>query len=426
MQIRMAEYFQVFNLDLQARLHYAPNDSRSHIAEQVMRSLNEATGDGRSISIPNVPIFEGMDQEQVCSLTQDEFNALAAKRQEDIAKQCAQGVMRCYEGKKCLGTTIHSRCTSYKESDNFFFDDKYMKKVHDSSPGMQSSCAGSFYYFQQLKFIEKHYIVFDGGIQGILNGCKEGEKMCSVHQNILGCKWRGPQVRRVPEPVPLYQTESPSFHYENPDLWQDSEGATARKVDEFCPRVKIEDVIREIGPIEAKEGSVNKSVHDKNDTLNKTLAHIDEIVEKYTREDLRQVVEAEFKRRYTMLVKAYLGKKARAAVKAKKLSKTVDEIDWCNKIQSGTLDKMYVSQLDLYLEKVAGFKKSIVQEKDLSKHKSRGSQKSPLQLRKRFTDYSSTTTMPTTNVVPTTATTSSITTKTDGHPMGRSDNPSRN
>jgi hypothetical protein len=87
---------------------------------------------------------------------------------------------------------------------------------------------------------------------------------------------------------------------------------------------------------------------------------------------------------------------------------------------------MYVSQLDLYLEKVAGFKKSIVQEKDLSKHKSRGSQKSPLQLRKRFTDYSSTTTMPTTNVVPTTATTSSITTKTDGHPMGRSDNPSRN
>ena len=35
-QIRMAEYFQVFNLDLQARIHYAPNDSQSHIAEQVM------------------------------------------------------------------------------------------------------------------------------------------------------------------------------------------------------------------------------------------------------------------------------------------------------------------------------------------------------------------------------------------------------
>ena len=30
-QIWMTEYFQVFNLDLQARIHYAPNDSRSHI-----------------------------------------------------------------------------------------------------------------------------------------------------------------------------------------------------------------------------------------------------------------------------------------------------------------------------------------------------------------------------------------------------------
>ncbi|CAB4013628.1 Hypothetical predicted protein, partial [Paramuricea clavata] len=82
-----------------ACLHYAPNDSHSHIAEQVIRSLNEATGDGRSISIPNVPIFEGMNQEQVCSLTQDEFNVLESKCQEDIAKQCAQDVMRHYEGK---------------------------------------------------------------------------------------------------------------------------------------------------------------------------------------------------------------------------------------------------------------------------------------------------------------------------------------
>ena len=371
----MAEYFQVFNLDLQARFHYAPNDSRSHIAEQVMRSLNEATGDGRSIPIPNVPIFEGMNEEQICSLTQDEFNALEAKRQEDIAKQCAKNVMRRYEGKKCLGTTIHSRCPSYKESDNFFFDDTYMKKVHDCSPGMQSSCAGSANYFQQLTFVEKHYKVFDGGIEAIRNGCKEGEEMCNVHQNILGCQWRGPPIRRVPAPVPLYEKESPNFHYENPNLWRDSEGTTARTVDEFCPRARIEDVIRKVGPIDVKEKehmdewSVNKSVNDKNDTLNKMLAHVDDIIEKYTGEDLRQVVEAEFKRIYTMLVKAYLAKKARAVAKENKLSKTVDEIDWCNKIQSGTLDKMYVSQLDMYLEKVAGLKKSIIQEKGFSKAK---------------------------------------------------------
>ena len=63
-QIRMAEYFQVFNLDLQARIHYAPNDSRSHIAEQVMRSLNEATGDCRSIPVPKVLLFGGLYQDE--------------------------------------------------------------------------------------------------------------------------------------------------------------------------------------------------------------------------------------------------------------------------------------------------------------------------------------------------------------------------
>ena len=182
-------------------------------------------------------------------------------------------------------------------------------------------------------------------------------------------------IRRVPAPVPLYEKESPNFHYENPNLWQDSEGTTARTVDEFFPRARIEDVIREVGPIDVKEKehmdewSVNNSVNDKNDTLNKMLAHVDDIVEKYTGEDLRQVVEAEFKRRYTMLVKAYLAKKARAVAKENKLSKIVDEIDWCNKIQSGTLDKMYVSQLDMHLEKVAGSKKSIIQEKGFSKAK---------------------------------------------------------
>lgn len=108
-------------------------------------------------------------------------------------------------------------------------------------------------------------------------------------------------------------------------------------MDEFCPSARIEDTIREVGPIDVKEKeehmdewSVNKSVNDKND--NKMMAHVDDIVEKYTGEDLRQVVEAEFKRRYTMLVKAYLPKMARPAVKNNKLSKIVDEIDWCKKI----------------------------------------------------------------------------------------------
>ena len=48
-QIRLAEAFQVHNLDLQGRLHYAPGDSRVHIAEKMMRSLNEHAVAGHTI-----------------------------------------------------------------------------------------------------------------------------------------------------------------------------------------------------------------------------------------------------------------------------------------------------------------------------------------------------------------------------------------
>lgn len=360
-QIRMAEYFQVFNLDLQARIHYAPNDSRSHIAEQVMRSLNEATGDGRSIPVPKVPLFGGLNQDEVLSLTQDEFNALESKRQEEISKLCAKEIERRYRGKRCMGTSIHSRTPSYSQSANFFFDDVYMKKVHDSSQAKQSSCAGSTYYFKQLQFVKDHYIVHDGAIEGIRNGCFDGKKMCDVHQSTLGCNWRGPPVHRVPAPVPCYKGDRSGFHYTNPDLFSDAP-EKERKIDEFCPRAELEEAVKKVGPIQVKErevcgeeGSVKKSLFDNNDTLNKLMANVDEIVERYTGEDLRRAVESEFKRKYSMLLKAHFAKGSRAANKADELSKSVDEIDWKDAIETGKIDKMYVSQLDLYLEKVAGF-----------------------------------------------------------------------
>lgn len=293
-QIRMAEYFQVFNLDLQARIHYAPNDSRSHIAEQVMRSLNEATGDGRSIPVPKVPLFGGLNQDEVLSLTQDEFNSLESKRQEEISKLCAKEIERRYRGKRCLGTSIHSRTPSYSQSANFFFDDVFVKKGHDSSQAKQSSCAGSTYYFKQLQFIKDHYIVHDGAIEGIRNGCFDGKKLCDVHLSTLGCNWRGPPVKRVPAPVPCYKGDRPGFHYTNPDLFSDTPEKEG-KIDEFCPRAKLEEAVKKVGPIQVKEkevcgedGCIKKSVFDEKDTLNKLVANVDEIVERYTGEDLRR------------------------------------------------------------------------------------------------------------------------------------------
>ena len=68
-----------------------------------------------------------------------------------------------------------------------------------------------------------------------------------------------------------------------------------------------------------------------------------------------------------MLLKAHFSKGSRAANKADELSKSVDEIDWKDAIETGKIDKMCVSQLDLNLEKVAGFPNKALHAKGFTK-----------------------------------------------------------
>ena len=195
-------------------------------------------------------MFEGMNESEVCSLTQDDFNTLESKRQREIAEQCAEKVFRRYEGKKCMGTTIHAPVPRYLKSEHFFFDEEFTKKVHLSSPSKQSSCAGSAYYFQQLQFVKDHYVVYDGAIEGVRNGCFNGEQMCQIHRDILGVEWRGSPVNRVPAPVPELDGERSGFHYKNPDLSYNPDKKDTVTVDEFCPRVKLEEFIKQVGAID--------------------------------------------------------------------------------------------------------------------------------------------------------------------------------
>ena len=75
-------------------------------------------------------------------------------------------------------------------------------------------------------------------------------------------------------------------------------------MDEFCPRVKIEETVKEIGPLDIQhsntindDGSISKFWNDKNDTLRKMLGSVDQITEKFTGEDLRPAVEYEMKKK---------------------------------------------------------------------------------------------------------------------------------
>ena len=102
----MAVTFQIYNLDMQARVHYAPNDSESHIAEKLMCSLNEHAGSGKTIKLPEVELTELEDISTLLNMTSAELQSLKARQEETVSKICASLVASNYQGKPWMGTSI--------------------------------------------------------------------------------------------------------------------------------------------------------------------------------------------------------------------------------------------------------------------------------------------------------------------------------
>ena len=60
------------------------------------------------------------------------------------------------------------------------------------------------------------------------------------------------------QPVPSESTDKDGFHYTNPNLeFSLDKVGEAPKVDEYCPRVKIEEAIRDIGPLDLERTNID-------------------------------------------------------------------------------------------------------------------------------------------------------------------------
>ena len=176
-----------------------------------MRSLNECLGDGRSIPIQygEGSILTEDGRSALRSISKDEVNRVQLERSENAAKKCAMDVSSRYDGKPCMGTSIHSTTPSYDLHRQFFFDDDFMSKcLNASSPTLLSNCAGEGYFRIVQTFFQDHYYVYDNGCEGIRNGCTEGNKdACTFHKsmenaNTLNNGWKGKPLARVLPHVP--------------------------------------------------------------------------------------------------------------------------------------------------------------------------------------------------------------------------------
>ena len=192
-----------------------------------MRSLNEHAGDGTTIPLPTVYLTELESPDVLLNMSETELEELKRNQEEEVALRCAIEVSNRYQNKPCMGTALHScvPCEEEKTFGKFFFDKEYMEKCHDAmSQKKLANCAGSAYFKYQLDFIKTHYILYDGAIEGIRDGCTKSGDKCDFHRNfdnpaLLINGWSDIPVERVHPPVPKYDgyNDGFNFHYCKPD-----------------------------------------------------------------------------------------------------------------------------------------------------------------------------------------------------------------
>ena len=359
-----------------------------------MRSLNECLGDGRSIPIPydKDTIISSNGETRLLDLTKDELNKFKSERHMDAANECAKRVKERIDGKKCMGTSIHAFMPQ-EDHRSFYIDEAFVTKcLNASSPVSLGTCAGSAYFTYVQDFYKDHYYLYDNGCEGIRSGCSEKDSahICHFHKqtentSLLNGGWKGVPLKRLPPPVPDYGQES--FHYctlnqvlegditEKFGLEKDRvRDACLRNKDDFCPRKQLENLQDRCGePIldlcekTQEDGSISVTVVDRNDTLRKYQDETDSFVEQFVGESLRNVTESELKRRYDMKVKATISRQSAAKARTIEKAKAYNDIDWESSIYSKSLEKLYVSQLHLYMIEKMGLSKTQCERKGYTK-----------------------------------------------------------
>ena len=123
-----------------------------------MRSLNEYSGAGHTISIPSL-----VSPGELLAMSKNEMKDLIDSKKKQEAEGCSDSVASLYDGRPCMGTSIHARVPNSCFCDGFCFDREYMFKCNTAqtqSAKALNACPGSAYFKYQQKFFEDHYRVY--------------------------------------------------------------------------------------------------------------------------------------------------------------------------------------------------------------------------------------------------------------------------
>ncbi|XP_070570891.1 uncharacterized protein [Ptychodera flava] len=324
-RFRDAEIARMYNSDYRTRVHRSRGDSGQNEAERTNSAIGDAVVDGSTIEWEKIKRFDGMTREEIEKMSVKEYEEYEARRMTQNAWIVAKEVVSRIDGAPVLGQYI-TGCLADKPEDAFFFNRQYLLQYMAATSSSKSTTPGSGYIEKILEFISTHYSFGELYMDYLKLGCKEkaGEpcEFCCKHS------WIGPQMSRIPQPVPDNEKPGHYMAVEKTPLVDDK--GQPRQPDDWQPRANI---IKKF-----KAGEMSADTPDKVQDFANTFCVEPKHVESYL-SHLQNL-------RHLQTIRT----QDRVSKRRDRACKDYSDYDWLDLVLNGKLGTLILSELDKYLE----------------------------------------------------------------------------
>ncbi len=194
------------------------------------------------------------------------------------------------------------------------------------NPTKRDMMPGSAYFAKIKKFIDDHYVFGELFMEYLKGSCLS--KNGTLCQWCRDNRWIGPEIGRIPQPMPDPQ-KLPEYHYMSvQDTPIVSEDGLPRKPDDFNPRANIKKYVEE------QKLNTEQDINSFCDTF------------AVKKEQVRSYIN----HLKTLNFMKHIRSNQRKEDTQMKTDKSVNDYDWQGLLRDGKLGKLTVSELNKYLQ----------------------------------------------------------------------------
>ena len=153
---RDAELARIYCSDYRIRVHRGAGDSGQNEAERTNSAIGDSVVDGATINWEHHKRFEGLSEDEIASLSLEEYEKAEEERIERNAWKVANEIAARIDD-----APVHSeyiKCfVAHKGEDGLFFNQDYLKEYMSKSGERKKDVPGAAYMKKIVSFRDTHY-----------------------------------------------------------------------------------------------------------------------------------------------------------------------------------------------------------------------------------------------------------------------------